>query len=293
MAYGEAIGRTAGGIFGADSRAAAVGTTAGGLYDLYSAYQQNSTDQALQAEAMKAQQQLMQYQAQLAAQQAADEQAIRERVLTRASELDYALKSAQSNLGLPTQVSGQDIQNNYNLFRDQMQGDYNRTLDRVSSQGYADAIRRGMDRSTQFSDERADLARRVADELPQLDQAAWDAAIARSQGYADSLNSQRGMLNDELQNTYSAAANLEKGLLTNSAPSMVQTAVGNANTVANNASNQAGDSQTFMGTALGRFTEKVAPNIGYAFGTNDTYTDTNELENLRAENLRLKNQLGG
>ena len=68
--------------------------------------------------------------------------------------------SARAKLGDRAGVNAGDIYNNYQSFRTQIMDDYNQTVDRISSQGYADAIRRGMDRSTQYTDSQADLVER-------------------------------------------------------------------------------------------------------------------------------------
>ena len=51
-----------------------------------------------------------------------------------------------------------------------MKDEYGNVIDRVSSQGFADAIAKGMDRSDRFRDEQRDLSRQSAQELRKIDQ---------------------------------------------------------------------------------------------------------------------------
>lgn len=84
---------------------------------------------------------------------------------------------------------------------------------------------------------------------------------------------------------------MEKGLITGTEMSYLNQAYGNQADNAANASQMAMDSQEYMGNALGRFKEKVAPNIGYSFGFGG-YTDTSDAAKLKEENDLLRSQLG-
>lgn len=276
MAYGDALGKAYGSFFDAGSKEAVRASVYGNLFDMGMSYLQNQREQQAAANARYMQEQLVQQQAQLASQRAAEETQLRQRTLDRAAQLDLALKGAMAKLGPRVGVNPGDIYNNYTTFRTQIMDDYNDTVDRISSQGFANAIRRGMDSSTQFDEEKATLARKAASELPKLDQAAFDAAIARSKSYADSLNYGREATMKEFSDMTNSVANIEKNLLTNNAGNLMSGASSSYSTVANAYGNQADDSQEFLGNAVGRFTEKIAPNIGYAFGEGGTFTDTSD-----------------
>jgi hypothetical protein len=295
MAFGDAIATIAGSIFGPESRGAAVGGLAGGIFDLGFGFMQNRNAQRrADAEAARAQG-LQDSLLQMSQQQYADERAIRDRVLTRVSQLDEALRSTLSSLGPRAGVNAGDIFSNYQTFRTQIMDDYNRSLDRISSTGFADAISRGMDRSTQMTDERRQLADAAAQNLPRLDQAAFDAAINRSTSYADSLNYGRDSTMNELRGVYGAAIDAERGLISNNAPNMLQGAFNNQTGFMNRADAAAADSQTFLGDALGRFNETVAPNANFALTGQGSFTQprNRELEALREEMATLRARTGG
>lgn len=273
MAYGDATATAVGSFFD-DKKTKATFDFLGGLYDIGDSYFQNRKDQQVAEDQLRLQQQLGNAQMKLAADNAAEQAQLRQRILDRAAELDKQLKGAAAKLGPRVQVSATDVANNYATFRDQIMNDYQKTINNIASKGFADQIARGMDASTQMDDRQAELARKAASELPKLDQSAFDAAIRRSQDYATSLNSQRQGVFDELANVYGSAANYEKGLITGTDMSYLNTAYGNQANTAADASQLAMDSQEYMGNALGRFKEKVAPNIGYSFGATNSYLDT-------------------
>lgn len=134
-----------------------------------------------------------------------------------------------------------------------------------------------MDRSTADLDRRTELARSAADALPGLQQAAFDAAINRSTAYAGALNYGRDETMREINDRTSAVTNIESGLLTNQAGTMMANAANARGNLFDASNAQAADSQTFLGNAVGRFNEKIAPNIGYAFGAEGSeFTDTSQ-----------------
>jgi len=295
MAFGDAIATISGSIFGPESRGAAIGGVAGGLLDLGMGFIQNRNAQRrADAEAARVGQ-IQDAMLGMSQRQYADESAIRDRVLTRVAQLDEALKGTLSSLGPRVGVNMSDVTNNYNTFRTQIMDDYNRSLDRISSQGFADAISRGMDRSTQMTDERRQLADAAAQNLPRLDQAAFDAAIARSRGFADTLNYGRGETMDELRGVFGAAIDAERGLITNNAPNMFNNVATGQQNILSRADVAAADSQTFLGDAVGRFTETVAPNIGYALTGRGSFVTPRdrEMEALQTEIAGLRARVGG
>lgn len=295
MAFGDVIAAIGGSFFEPDSQAASMFSLAGGAIDLMRGINQNSRAQG-NANAQSAQQQQIQSALlQMSQQQYADDRAMRDRVLTRVSQLDEALKGTLERLGPRVGVKRGDIFNNYTTFRSQILDDYNRSLDRISSQGFADSIRRGMDRSTQMTDERRQLADAAAANLPRLDQAAFDAAIARSRGFADSLNYGRGESLDEMKAVYAPAITAETGLISGNGPGIMQNAANNQVGLTNRADAIAADSQTFLGDAVGRFNETIAPNAGFALTGRGTFTTPRdrEMEELQAELASLRARVGG
>ena len=290
MAYGSAAATAAGSFFD-DKKTKASLDFMGSLWDIGDSYFTNKKDQELADSQLALERQMGAAQMKLAADNAADQAALRQRILDRAAQLDYQLKAAESKLGARANVNAGDIFNNYQTFRTQIMDDYNNTVNNIASKGFAEQIRRGMDRSTQMTDRQAELARKAAAELPKLDQSAFDAAIARSQNYATALNSQRAGIFDELATVYGGASDMEKGLVTGSEMSMLNTAYNNQSNRAANAANLADSSQEYMGNALATFKEKVAPNLGYSLGFTDRYVDTSELQKLKDENALLNSQL--
>lgn len=291
MAYGDALGATIGSFFEDGSRGQALSSFMGNIYDIGDSYFRNRRDQQMADASLRLQAQVAQQQMNNAAQQAADERQLRQRMLDRAAQLDQELMSARAKLGDRAGVNAGDIYNNYQSFRTQIMDDYNQTVDRISSQGYADAIRRGMDRSTQYTDSQADLARKAAGELPKLDQAAFDAAINRSKAYADSLNYGRDSTLKEVNDMYSAVANLEAKAMPNNAAGALANAYTSSSNFAATQGNRAADSQDYMGAALGNFREKVAPNARYALTGEGSFFNPTQSEQAK-ELQRYKDAYG-
>ena len=276
MAFGDVLGKMAGSFFDEGSRGQALSSFMGNIYDIGDSYFRNRRDQEMADAALRMQAQVAQQQMNNAATAAQDERAVRQRMLDRAAQLDRELQIAQNKLGARADVDAGDIYNNYQTFRTQIMDDYNDTLDRISSQGYADAIRRGMDRSTQMDDERATLARKAAEELPKLDQAAFDAAIQRSQSYADSLNYGRDATLKEVNDMYNAVANMEAKAMPSNTAAAMNAAYQSSNSFSNNLTDRAVGSQDYMGNALANFSEKIAPNARYALTGEGNFFDAGQ-----------------
>jgi hypothetical protein len=275
--FGETLGRVRASYYddpqGKDAfRAQAYGS----MFDMGYSFRQNKKDQQAMEEIQALQRQLTETQMNLAAQSAADEAAYRDRILTRISDMDGALKSSMAKLGPRAQVDGDDIAANYKTFKNQMMEDYYSTVDLVASQTAASSIRRGMDRSTQYSDEQAALISKSADQIPGIHQAAFDAAINRSKGFADAVNSSRQGTFDEITNVLGKAAELESKFVTNNAPTAMSNASTSMTNYANNAANNYADSQTVMGDTMASFNEKIAPNFGYGFGNQAKYNNAED-----------------
>lgn len=275
--FGETLGRVRASYYddpqGKDAfRAQAYGS----MFDMGYSFRQNKKDQQAMEEIQALQRQLTETQMNLAAQSAADEAAYRDRILTRISDMDGALKSSMAKLGPRAQVDGDDIAANYKTFKNQMMEDYYSTVDLVASQTAASSIRRGMDRSTQYSDEQAALISKSADQIPGIHQAAFDAAINRSKGFADAVNSSRQGTFDEITNVLGKAATMEGQFVTNNAPTALSNASSSMTNYANNAANNYADSQTVMGDTMASFNEKIAPNFGYGFGDQAKYNNADD-----------------
>ena len=295
MAFGEALATAVGSFYEPGSQQAALASSIGGLADVgIGAFQYISANNRANT-AAQAQQALIDNQVAMGQAQYADERAIRERVLSRVSQLDGALKETLNNLGARAGVNPGDITQNYDLFRTQVMDDYNKSLDRISSQGYADAIRRGMDSSTQMTDERRALADAAAANIPKLQQSAYDAAIARSTQYADAVNYGRTDTLKEMSDIYGSPIQYETNLMPNNGPTISGAAITNQGTMANNLASAAADSQTYLGDAVGRFTETVAPNFGYAVSGRGSFVDPSAktIADLESENARLRASVAG
>ena len=132
---------------------------------------------------------------------------------------------------------------------------------------------RGLGSSTYNSDRQADIIEKSMDKVAELDNMAFDSAIARSTNYADALNSGRTGMLDETKGVYSAAIDAESPMLTNFAPQMMQTAYNQQADISKTAADQYADSSESFGSAVGRFGEQIAPNLGFTFGFNDKRVD--------------------
>lgn len=278
MAYGDTLGKLAGSFFEPGSQGQAFSSFMGNLFDIGDSYFQNRKDQQQADAALRLQAQVAQEQMNNAAQNARDERALRQRILDRVAMLDQDLMSQRAKLGPRVGVNAGDIYNNYQTFRTQIRDDYNDTVGRIASQGFADAISRGMDRSTQYTDRQADLARKAAAELPKLDQAAFDQAIQRSKSYADTLNYGRDAALKETNDMYSSIINLEAKAMPKNAGTILNQAGTGVNAFANTYGNRASDSQDYMGQALANFNEKIAPNARYALTGQGSFVDTSDTQ---------------
>jgi hypothetical protein len=245
MAYGDILE-----VFGEGP--AKVGT----LIDIYQGF--NQADDAAQARAneLALQSYLVQQEQARIAQREADMRALRDRALQRGAELDGALKEAYAKLGARIGVSPEDVNQNYVSNMNRFMGEYNKTVGTVASQGFADAISRGMDNSTQFTDQQAEIARKAATEIPALQQAAFDAAINQSRNYADTLNYGRDATLDEVGTVYGTAADFDRDIYNqNSSGASYNNLLTDQRAIANNATDYAAGAQDYLGDAVGRLKE--------------------------------------
>ena len=275
--FGETLGRVRASYYDdPQSKEAFRSQAYGSMFDMGYSFLQNKRDQAAMDEVAAMQRQIAEAQLNIAAQSAADEAAYRDRILTRIADMDSALKSSMAKLGPRADVDGNDIAANYETFRGQMMEDYYSTVDLVASQTAASSMRRGMDKSTQYSDEQAALISKSADQIPGIHQAAFDAAINRSKSFATAVNSSRKGTFDEITNVLGKAAELESKFVTNNAPTAMSNASTSMTNYANNAANNYADSQTVMGDTMASFNEKIAPNFGYGFGDQAKYNNAED-----------------
>ena len=191
-----------------------------------------------------------------------------------------------------------DINQNYQQIRDTMRGDYFDTLDRVSSQGFADAIAKGMDRSDRFRDTQRELGETSAEELRKIDQEAYNAAISRLGSNLDVLYKGRGNRLSEIEDTMGAGISGLQSAMPTNAGTLYGNAQTQQNTVTTGAQTNFTDSSEALGTIAGDIGKNVAPNIGYMLGKTPNYTNSNQAEIERLENeirdlQRSNNRLRG
>jgi len=271
MAYGSAIAKSVGSFYPADAEDPNSGKFAaqlegiGSLFDVGYAYRNNRQAQQLQRETNALRRNIAERELTMAAQTAADEQAMRERVLGRVSAFDDELKSTLASLGTMPQVNGQEIANTYRSINSDAMDKYYKTVELASSKGKADAIRRGMDRSTQYDDKTAALIEKSAGVIPAIDQASFDAALQRSQDYQNAIYNSRKKTLDEITGVMTGAIDYENNFATNNAVNQYGNAGQNFNQFATEAGSNVNDAQKELGRVLGKFQEEVAPNMGYAF----------------------------
>lgn len=299
MAIGEFLGKMYNSYLGTDengdpSRRGMFAQSLGAGYDYLNARKQAKIDEQNAARAMAQQQAIAQQQLAMAQRRAAEEQQIRSGIVNRSQQLEAAINQARAAMGNFTPASQADINTNYQQIRQMMMDDLNSTIDRVSSQGYADAIAKGMDRSDQFRDSQRDLSKEYADQLRKIDQEAYNAAINRVQQNQETLSSGRDMAYKDV------GASLQTGIdnLRNAMPTTATSAYGNAMSSARNIgsdySSMATDSQAALGTMQANLNKKYAGNIGFMLGRDDTYTPpvNEELEAANQRIAALEAQLG-
>jgi len=300
MAIGEFLGRLYNGYMGTDedgnpSRQGMLAQGAGATFDYLNSRKQSEIDEQNAARALQQTQAIAQAQLNMAQQRAAEENAIRSGIVNRSQLLEQAINQARASLGPIPVASQQDINTNYNQIRDVMQGDLNKTIDRVSSQGFADAIARGMDRSDQFRDQQRDLSIGYADQLRKIDQEAYNAAINRTQQNQETLSAGRDIAYKEAGAGYQSAIDNLRGIMPTNAQSALNQAGTSQDRISSDLQALATDSQKASGTLQANLAEKYGGNLGYMLGKSDNYTNASakklaELEQQNADlNKRLKN----
>jgi len=270
---GEAGGKGFGSALKEGSRGRMMAEAGGSFFDMGMSLTSMMQDEAIARDQMAFQQQLAaEYQAMAASRRQSELQA-QEQLMKRTGKLDHEIRKASAKLGEYNMVDEDGIKKNYDDLRTNYMSSYMDIVERVSSSETAANIDRGLGSSTYNSDRQADIIEKSMDKVAELDNMAFDSAIARSTNYADALNSGRTGMLDETKGVYSAAIDAESALLTNFAPQMMQTAYNQQADISQTAADQYADSSESFGSAVGRFGEQIAPNLGFTFGFNDKRVD--------------------
>ena len=288
--YGDTFSKMVGGYYKPDSKQAATASLFGNAYDFYDAYTSKKDAETQNKMARQMSAQAAANQAAIAQSQAENEALNKKRVMNRIAEFDGALKETYSRMGARMNVDPEDIQANYDLLRKQGYDDLNAITDRVSSTGFSDAIRRGMDGSGLYKDEQAALAKKLQGNYRKVDQAAFDAAIMRTNSFANAVNSGRKENLDEVSTVYGKAADAEKGLITNNANGYMNTAFNNANKSATSSNTALNNADTYLGNVVGTIDEKLPGAVSFLRGNTTTMADPKdkEIKKLQDENAYLK-----
>jgi hypothetical protein len=298
MAIGEWLGQAYNSLVGVDAngnpkKSGLWAQTLGAGYDYYQAEEQAKRDRQAYEAQLAAQQAIAQQQAQYAAARAAEETALRGGIVNRSQMLEAAINQARQAMGpLPTATQG-DINTNYQQIRDMYRDDLNETIDRVSSQGYADAIAKGMDRSDRFRDTQRDLSREYAGQLRKIDQEAYNAAINRVGANQKTLMEGRENVYSDLGAGYQSGIDNLKSVM----PTKADTAYSSAQTAAQDLRKERGetavDSAAGASSAQSTIANKYFPNLDYMLGGKSPYVDPNaaKLAKLQEENRDLQNRI--
>lgn len=290
---GEAAGKGFGSALKEGSRGRMMAEAGGSFFDMGMSLTSMMQDEAIARDQMAFQQRLAaEYQAMAASKRQSELQA-QEQLMKRTGQLDYEIKKASAKLGEYNMVDEDGIKKNYDDLRTNYMSSYMDIVERVSSSETAANIERGLGSSTFNSDRQADIIEKSMDKVAELDNLAFDSAIARSKNYADALNSGRANALDETKGVYSAAINAESPMLTNFAPQMMQTAYQQQGDFTKMAMNNAADSQETFGAAVGRFGEEIAPNLGFTFGLNDKRVDIMSDKDRQLEYYRTASRGAG
>jgi hypothetical protein len=274
--FGEWLGKGLNSLYGTNAngdptRAGMWAQTIGAGYDVYEAQKQADRDREAYENALAQQQMIANQQLQVAAQRAAEESALRGGIVSRSQQLEAAINQARAAMGpMPTATQG-DINTNYQQIRQMYMDDLNNTIDRVSSQGYADAISKGMDRSDRFRDTQRDLSQEYASQLRKIDQEAYNAAINRVGTNQKTLMEGRENVYSDLGAGYQSGIDNLKSVLPTNAGSVYN----NAQTAAQNLRSEMGDtavdSAGNVGTTQANL-DKYMGNMDYMLGKS-TYTN--------------------
>ena len=276
--FGDIFARGLSSIYGTTpsgdpTRAGMAIQTGGKIFDYYQTQKQLERDEELLRREQAAQRRIMAEQLDMARRRAGEESSIRQGIVSRTQQLEQALNQARAAMGQAPIATQDDINQNYQQIRDTMRNDYFDTLDRVSSQGFADAIAKGMDRSDRFRDEQRDLSRQSAQELRKIDQEAYNAAISRLASNIDTIQKGRTNRLKEIGDVYGGGIDYLKSVMPTNAGTLMQNVRKGQDALTKSASTNLADSQKVAGTYQQRLEENVSPNLGYMLGTNNTYNN--------------------
>lgn len=271
---------------GDPSRAGMAIQTGGKIFDYYQTNKQLEQDEERLRREQAQQRAIMAEQLDMARRRAGEESSIRQGIVSRTQQLEQALNQARAAMGQAPVATQDDINRNYQQISDMMRDDYYKTMDRVSSQGFADAIAKGMDRSDRFRDTQRELGEASAEQLRKIDQEAYNAAISRTQSNLDTLYSGRDKRLGEIEDVMGAGISRLQGAMPTNAGSLYNTAQTNQNTLTTGAQANVTDSSKALGTIAGDLSKNVAPNLGYMLnrpGTTYTNPDAARIQDLEDE----------
>ena len=300
MGFGDFIGRSINSVYGTDAqgnptRQGMFAQSLGQGYDFYQARRQAKQDEAELRRQQTLQRNIMNQQMAMAQQRAGEETALRQGVVDRTRLLEQALMQARQAMGQSPVATQDDINREYQSISEMMKDEYGNVIDRVSSQGFADAIAKGMDRSDRFRDTQRELGQQSAEELRKIDQEAYNAAINRTQANLDTIYSGREKRLGEIGGQYKDSADILKGVLPSNAGTLFENTSRNQGAFVRNARTNAADSRSAVGTLEGDISKNVAPNVGYMLGKTDKPTNSSqaEIEALKKQisDLQKRNNL--
>ena len=271
---------------GDPSRAGMAIQTGGKIFDYYQTNKQLEQDEERLRREQAQQRAIMAEQLDMARRRAGEESSIRQGIVSRTQQLEQALNQARAAMGQAPVATQDDINRNYQQISDMMRDDYYKTMDRVSSQGFADAIAKGMDRSDRFRDTQRELGEASAEQLRKIDQEAYNAAISRTQSNLDTLYSGRDKRLGEIEDVMGAGISGLQSAMPTNAGTLYGNAQTQQNTLTTGAQANVTDSSKALGTIAGDLSKNVAPNLGYMLnrpGTTYNNPDAAKIQDLEDE----------
>ena len=271
---------------GDPSRAGMAIQTGGKIFDYYQTNKQLEQDEERLRREQAQQRAIMAEQLDMARRRAGEESSIRQGIVSRTQQLEQALNQARAAMGQAPVATQDDINQNYQQISDMMRDDYYKTMDRVSSQGFADAIAKGMDRSDRFRDTQRELGEASAEQLRKIDQEAYNAAISRTQSNLDTLYSGRDKRLGEIEDVMGAGISGLQSAMPTNAGTLYGNAQTQQNTLTTGAQANVTDSSKALGTIAGDLSKNVAPNLGYMLnrpGTTYNNPDAAKIQDLEDE----------
>ena len=271
---------------GDPSRAGMAIQTGGKIFDYYQTNKQLEQDEERLRREQAQQRAIMAEQLDMARRRAGEESSIRQGIVSRTQQLEQALNQARAAMGQAPVATQDDINQNYQQISDMMRDDYYKTMDRVSSQGFADAIAKGMDRSDRFRDTQRELGEASAEQLRKIDQEAYNAAISRTQSNLDTLYSGRDKRLGEIEDVMGAGISGLQSAMPTNAGTLYGNAQTQQNTLTTSAQANVTDSSKALGTIAGDLSKNVAPNLGYMLnrpGTTYNNPDSARIQDLEDE----------